>query len=45
MVDEATFIEWRDHGTENIGKGNAVHALKQFFDWLNTANPESDPES
>lgn len=45
MVDEATFVEWRDNGQENQGKGVAVHSLTDFFDFLENANQESDPES
>jgi translation initiation factor 4G len=44
MIDEATFVEWRERGTEQIGKGNAVHSLDDFFKWLENANPESDSE-
>lgn len=45
MVDESTFIEWRDKGTETAGKGVAVHLLADFFRWLEKASEESDPES
>ena len=45
IVDESTFLEWRDRGTEQLGKGNAVHSLADFFQWLENANPESDTES
>ena len=44
MVDEHTFIEWRDKGREGKGKGNAVHSLTDFFQWLENAHQESDPE-
>lgn len=45
IIDEATFIEWRDNGTEAQGKGMAVYSLKDFFQWLENANQESDTES
>ena len=45
LVDETTFYEWREKGKEPFGKGNAVHSLTTFFDWLGAADQESDPDS
>jgi hypothetical protein len=45
IVDEPTFIEWRDRGKEGSGKGVAVHSVTDFFQWLENANQESDLES
>jgi hypothetical protein len=44
IIDEATFLEWRDKEAEPVGKGNAVLSLTDFFQWLESANPESDTE-
>ena len=44
LVDESTFYEWKEKGKEPFGKGNAVHSLRPFFDWLGRADPESDPD-
>ena len=44
IIDEATFLEWRDKGAESAGKGNAVLSLTGFFQWLENANQESDTE-
>lgn len=42
VVVEDAFIEWRDRGTEEYGKGNSVQAVKTFFEWLECASVESD---
>ena len=44
LIDETTLHEWRDRGTVQLGKGNAVQSLKDFFDWLEYAEPESDSD-
>jgi len=42
FVTEGAFKRWKDNGTENYGKGNCVVAAKDFFDWLDSADVESD---
>ena len=42
VVGEKTFKEWRDYGVENFGKGNAVSSVQAFFEWLESAETESD---
>ena len=44
LVDEATFLEWRDRGKEGFGKGNAVHSLTNFYACLDLLYPESDSD-
>ena len=44
VVSEQSFYSWRDKGTERLGKGNAVISVKTFFDWLESAETESDGE-
>ena len=44
VVSEQSFYCWRDKGTERFGKGNAVISVKTFFDWLESAETESDGE-
>ena len=44
VVEENVFFWWRDHGTERFGKGNAIQSVKSFFDWLESAETESDGE-
>ena len=44
IIDEATFLDWREKGTEPAGKGVAVHSLAGFYLWLESANQESDTE-
>ena len=44
VVGEESCYRWRDKGTENFGKGNAVQSVKSFFEWLESAETESDGE-
>ena len=45
LVEEATFVDWKERGSESLGKGVAVHSLAGFYQWLDRANQESDTES
>lgn len=42
IVGEDTFRKWKDEGTESFGKGAAVATVKNFFDWLDSYETESD---
>ena len=42
IVGEEVFRRWRDKGTEAFGKGAAVATVKNFFDWLDGGETESD---
>lgn len=45
VVGEEAFIEWRDNGTEQYGKENAVVSVWSFFEWLESAETDLDEES
>ena len=45
IVGEVEFRRWRDKGTENYGKGAAVATVKNFFDWLDSGETESDNDT
>ena len=45
VVAEDVFVSWRDHGREGLGKGFAVQSVKTFFEWLESAETESDEET
>ena len=42
IVGEDVFRQWKDKGTESFGKGAAVLTVKNFFDWLDSCETESD---
>ena len=42
VVGEKAFIKWREDDHEVMGKGNAVSSVRGFFDWLESAEIESD---
>ena len=42
IVGEEEFRRWKDKGTEGFGKGAAVATVKNFFDWLDSGETESD---
>ena len=42
LVREKVFLKWKVHGVEQYGKGNAVSSVQGFFDWLESAETESD---
>ena len=42
VVGEKAFVKWREEDRERMGKGNAVNSVKPFFDWLESAEVESD---
>ena len=44
MVSEQSFFTWRDKGTELYGKRNAILSVKVLFDWLESAETESNEE-
>ena len=45
VVGENSCYTWRDHAQEGVeGKGTAIMSVKAFFDWLESAERESDPE-
>ena len=44
VVTENTCYVWRDQEQGVEGKGTAVMSVKPFFDWLDNAERESDPE-
>ena len=45
IVGEEVFRRWRDKGTEAFGKGAAVITVKNFFDWLDGGETESDNDT
>eukprot|EP00731_Ephydatia_muelleri_P015436 Em0008g1156a len=46
VVGENSCYTWRDRAQEGVeGKGTAVMSVKAFFDWLESAERESDSES
>ena len=44
-VAEGALNDWRDKGSELLGRGMALQSVKGFFEWLETAEIESDPET
>ena len=44
VVYEHSLYRWRDKGTERFGKGNATTSTAKFFDWLESAETESEGE-
>lgn len=44
-VCESAFKLWRDTQLQQTGSGVALQSVKEFFDWLDNAEMESDPES
>ena len=45
VVGENSCYTWRDRAQEGVeGKGTAVMSVKAFFDWLESAERESDME-
>ena len=45
VVGENSCYTWRDRAQEGVeGKSTAVMSVKGFFDWLESAERESDPE-
>ena len=45
VVGENSCYTWRDRAQEGVeGKSIAVMSVKGFFDWLESAERESDPE-
>eukprot|EP00731_Ephydatia_muelleri_P015324 Em0008g1044a len=45
VVGENSCYTWRDRAQEGVeGKGTAIMSVKGFFDWLESAERESDPE-
>lgn len=45
VVSEKACYEWKSSSEETVGRGMALHTTKQFFDWLDNADQESDMES
>ena len=45
IVGEEVFRRWKDKGTEKFGKGAAVTTVKNFFDWLDSGETESDNDT
>ena len=45
IVGEEVFCRWRDKGTEAFGKGAAVATVKNFFEWLDGGETESDNDT
>ena len=45
VVGEEEFRRWKDKGTEGFGKGVALASVKNFFDWLDGAETESDNDT
>ena len=45
VVTESAFYTWRDQAAQGAeGKGAAIMSVKPFFDWLDSAEKDSDPE-
>ncbi len=44
VVGETVYYKWNTIDAVKEGKGNAVAATKAFFDWLQSADVESDEE-
>ena len=45
IAGEEQFRRWKDKGTESYGKGAAVATVKNFFDWLDSCETESDNDT
>ena len=44
IVGEDAFRQWRKKGTESFGKEAATASVKNFFDWLDSFETESNDE-
>ena len=44
LVGETVYSRWQKHGVVTTGKGVAIESTKEFFEWLNSADQESDEE-
>ena len=43
IAGEDEFVSWKDKGTVNFGRGNAVMNVKGFFEWLmSTSDGETE---
>jgi len=42
VFEDAAFHLWKTSGSESIGHGTTMLALKDFFDWLESTPVESD---
>lgn len=45
VVTESALKDWRVRGPEQLGRGMALQSVKSFFEWLESAEIESDPET
>ena len=42
IFEDAAFHLWKRSGSETIGHGRTMLALKDFYDWLESSPVESD---